>query len=92
MGLESVEIVLALEETFDIKFPRWIPNFPRTVQGLEDFVLQLRTEQLPEAVCASVEDEEVRAVVRATIAKELAIDTALVIPEATLVGDLGMDA
>jgi acyl carrier protein len=92
MGLESVEIVLALEETFAIKFPRRIPDFPRTVHQLEDFVLRLRSEQLAVTVCAAVEDDEVRAVVRATIAKELGIDTAAVIPEAMLVGDLGMDA
>jgi acyl carrier protein len=92
MGLESVEIVLALEETFAIKFPRWIHHFPRTVGELEEMVLQLRREQLPAEVCSAVEEWDVREVVRGVIAKELGIDAALVTPEAILVGDLGMDA
>ena len=92
MGLESVEIVLALEETFRIEFPRWIPNFPQTVRGLEDMVLQLRREQLPPAVCSAVDETDVRDVVRGVIAKELGIDSTIVISGATLVGDLGMDA
>jgi hypothetical protein len=46
---------------------------------LEDFVLQLRKEQLPPMVCAAVEEDEVRAVVRGTVAKELGIDSALAI-------------
>jgi hypothetical protein len=73
MGLESVEIVLALEDVFQIGFPHRIPQFATTVSGLEDMVLNLRREQLPAAVCASVEDDEVREVVRDVIAKELAI-------------------
>jgi acyl carrier protein len=92
MGLESVEIVLALEEAFQIRFPRRIPRFPTTVGGLEDMVLDLRREQLLPTVHASVEDREVREVVRQVIAKELAIDSSLVTPDATLVGDLGVDA
>jgi hypothetical protein len=62
------------------------------VKDLEDMVLALRNEQLPEAVRVSVDEEEVREVVRDTIAKELAIDSSLVTPRARLVGDLGMDA
>jgi acyl carrier protein len=92
MGLESVEIVLALQEVFQIRFPNRIPNFPTTVGGLEDMVLSLRREQLSAPVCASVEESEVREVVREIIAKELAIDSKLVTPSATLVGDLGVDA
>ena len=92
MGLESVEIVLALEETFAIKLPRWLYHFPRTVSELEDMVLRLRREQLPAEVCDSVDESDVRDVVRRVIAKELGIDSSLVIAETTLVGDLGMDA
>lgn len=92
MGLESVEIVLALEEVFQIRFPKRIPDFPTTVGGLEDMVLNLRQEQLQPAVRDSVGEEEVREVVRHIICKELAIDPSLVTPSARLVADLGVDA
>jgi acyl carrier protein len=92
LGLESVEIVLALEEIFQIRFPDRIARPARTVSDLEEMVLQLRKEQLSATVCASVDEGEIRTLVREIIAKELAIDSKIVTPSSSLVGDLGMDA
>ena len=92
MGLESTYIVLALEEVFAVEFPDRIARPARTVRDLEDLVVRLRAEQLDPDVRDALADAEIRAVVRGIVAKELAIDEALVTPDADLVIDLGMDA
>jgi acyl carrier protein len=92
VGLESVSIVLELENVFSVEFPDRIAREARTVRDLEDLVLQLRAEQLEPQVRDALTEAEVRATTRGVVAKELRIDAALVTPEADLVVDLGMDA
>ena len=92
MGIESVSIVLKLEEVFGVEFPDRIARDARTVRELEDLVLGLRVAQLGPSVVGAVSDSEVREVVRSVVAGELRIDVALVTPAADLVRDLGMDA
>ena len=92
VGLESVSIVLELEDVFGVEFPDRIAREARTVRDLEELVLRLRTEQLEPQVCNALSEADVRATTRGVVAKELRIDETLVTPEADLVVDLGMDA
>jgi acyl carrier protein len=91
VGLDSVEIILALEERFQIEIPDRRASTTRTVGDLEELVLRLREEQLPAETRRAHTEEEIRAAIRAEIADQLNVNPARVTPDADLVHDLGMD-
>ena len=91
MGLDSVEIILALEERFHIEIPDRRASTTRTVGDLEALVLRLREEQLPAETRGAHSEDEVRTAIRQEIADQLDVDPARVTPDADLVHDLGMD-
>jgi acyl carrier protein len=92
MGLDAVEIVLALEAAFGIRIPNRIAPTLRLVGDLEESVLRLRSEQLAPATAALLSDEMVRNQVKQIIADEMSLPVARVHTGALLVAELGIDA
>ena len=91
MGLDSVEIILALEERFQIEIPDHRASATRTVGDLEELVLRLREEQLPAETLRAHPEKEVRVAIRQEIAYQRNVELARVTPDADLFYDLGAD-
>ena len=70
MGLESVAIVLTLEDVFGVEFPDRIARPARTVRDLGNLVLRLHAEQLQPLVRDALSDDGVRITTRGIVAKE----------------------
>ena len=87
MGLETVELVLAVEELFGITIPDASAEKIATVGQLQDFVfaeLSKRTDNTRTSV-------EVFDVLRALIAHQMRIDPSQIRRESRFVQDLKMD-
>ena len=87
MGLDSVEIVLHVEEQFDIDVPDETAAAIRTVQQLCDCVVQLVEEQNSIALDHGETMEQVVDIV----AMQLGVKRDRVTPEARFVEDLKID-
>lgn len=86
MGLDTVELLLAIEEEFGITIPDADAAQLRSVGDLHQLILR-RTETEPRTPAAAAMWERVVTVV----AGELAIPTDRVTPEARFAEDLGID-
>jgi len=92
MGLESLDIALALEEEFEIELAGRIVLDIDTVADLQAEVLR-RVEAARAATGGPHPDPDtVRERVAQILAQELAIERAIIQPDHRLIVDLGMDA
>ncbi len=86
MGLDSVELVMAVEQAFDIEIPNHSAQNITTVGALHFFVMytlkQSGREQDTDAVFERL---------RGIICERLSVKPVQVVPAARFVQDLGMD-
>jgi len=87
MGLDSVELVMHIEEEFAIEIPDETAEQIRTVQQLHDCVLQLVEEKTNTALNS---DETMRKVIDIVV-MQLGVKREKVTPEAHFVDDLKID-
>ena len=86
MGLDTVELVMDVEEKFDIEISDRDASKIETVGQLYDTVLAKLTEKH-----ASVDREQVWEQLRMIFVDEFGLRTAQVVPEARITKDLGLD-
>lgn len=87
MGLDTVELVMAVEEQFEIEIPDEIASTLETVGLLHAFVVsQLRRRSL-----LPIDDAAVFSKLRDIICEQTAIEPGRVVPEAYFVKDLNLD-
>lgn len=92
MGLDSVEMVLELEEAFEIRVPDEEAEHVRTINDLVEMVIRnLDPEEFP----SRTGDEHLRLIVfektQRIVAGVLSIDPCRVTTTAHLIEDLGVD-
>ena len=86
MGLDSVELVMAVEEDFGFDIPDEAAGTLVTVGLLRDYLAtELRARGRP------AESDEVLLRIKKVVSRQLSIDQALVVPEARFVEDMGVD-
>ena len=89
MGLDTVELVMRIEEEFNIHFPHYPREMPASlsvVDGLHRFILnELRQRG------ESPDEHEVFEHLRAIIVRQLGVQPSEVTPEAHIVYDLNAD-
>ncbi len=87
MGLDSVELVLHVEEEFDIEVSDEAAEQTRTVQQLHDLVLRLAEEQKQTVLDGAETMEKLIDI----IVMQLGVKREKVVPEARFVEDLYID-
>ena len=87
MGLESVELVLHVEEEFNIQIPDETAEQTRTVQQLHDCILQLSKSQND----TDLDSSETMNRLTDIVAMQLGVKRAVVTPDARFVEDLRID-
>ena len=87
MGLDTVELVLAVEEAFDIQIPNTIAEKLLTVGELHEFVIA----ELIRCGRAKVDRNEVYDILRNLICSQFGVRPEEVIPTARFVEDLRAD-
>jgi len=92
LGLESVELFLALEAEFGIGMPNQIAHGFRTVGDLADFVALAAGQRAAELGQPHPDEAALRSRVADVIAEELGVRRELVTPDAELVRDLALDS
>jgi acyl carrier protein len=87
MGLDTVEMVMSVEETFGIRIPNEVAATIVTVGQLHEHVVA----ELNRCNAVEADRERVFEQLRDIICEQLGVDPALVRPEARIVEDLGAD-
>ena len=87
MGLDTVELVMAVEEHFDIEIPNDVAETLTTVGILHSFVVS----ELQRLRRQPVDPATVFTELRELICHHAGVKPEQVVPEATFVDDLGMD-
>jgi len=87
MGLDTVELAMAVEEQFEIEIPDEIASTLETVGLLHGFVVsQLRRRSL-----VPIDDAAVFSKLRGIIGEQTGIEPGRIVPEAYFVKDLNLD-
>ena len=86
MGLDVVELIMAVEEEFGIAIPNERATTLTTLGAIRDHVLR-------ECVARGMasDSDEVWARIKAIVRRDFAIAEPHLVPEASLVADLGLD-
>jgi len=84
MGLQSVELIMCVEDTFAVVLPEAIAGNLVTVGDLHEAVMELLR-----AKGATMDPDEVLEQLRAIIVEQLGVRACEVIPAAGIVDDLG---
>jgi acyl carrier protein len=87
MGLDTVELVLAVEQLFEIEIPPEAAQELDTVGKLHAFVVAELTRQQRPRVQPDIVFDQLRTV----ICRCLGVEPAMVVPSAHFVRDLGAD-
>ncbi len=90
MGLDTVELVLRVEEEFDVIIPDEVAEKIMTVGNFCDAVIRLRQEKFGDSVSDNT-DEAVFKKVKEFIIDQLGVEPDLVTRDAHIVDDLGAD-
>jgi acyl carrier protein len=86
VGLDSVELVLAIEDEFKIEIPDRVAENVVTVGGMYDYILvQLRSRGEP------VAETEIWNTLRDIIVEQIGVRPEKVVPTAAFIEDLGID-
>ena len=89
MGLDSVELVMAFEEEFEIEIPDDEAARIITVSDARDCIVRKLRERVENA--SAVDPEEVWSRVKTIVVEHLGVKPERVTPEAAFIDDLGVD-
>lgn len=87
MGLDTVELVLAVEERFSIHIPNEVAARLETVGQMHQFVVEHLQQRDPPHLTS----DEVLTILTGVICDQLGVPRDRVVPGAYFVGDLGAD-
>jgi acyl carrier protein len=87
MGLDTVELVMSIEEDFDIRIPNEVAATLVTVGQLHEYIVA----ELDRRNAVETDRAQVFGQLRDIICEQLGVDPALVRPEARIVEDFGAD-
>jgi acyl carrier protein len=90
MGLDTVELVMEIEEAFDISIPDDRASKMLTVGDVYEFILEKTTDATLQS-SASLTAADVWNSLQLIVAEQLGVDRSIVVPHARFVQDLGAD-
>lgn len=91
VGLDSVEMLMALEAEFGIDIPDQVAHECRTVGDLMHFIALAARQQAQERGLPAPNEAVIRQRVATVIAEELGVPLEQVVPSAHLIRDLAVD-
>lgn len=90
MGMDTIEIVMAIEKEFQIKIPDDAAANLVTVGMLSDYVVSVTRQRAPNQDQSTIETQILDSIIKIT-GEVLGIDTSLINSSSNFVYDLGAD-